>query len=134
MSALLKFLRQQTHAGKIRVVVGSTGDKGVSRREGFGKALSEEADVAYLTTDDPGFEDPMQIAQEIDAHIDHERVEVVFELDRKKATRLAIEASTATDVVVLAGRGEDKYLKVKGEKILYPTDVELAQEILEELE
>ena len=76
----------------------------------------------------------MQIAQEIDAHIDHERVEVVFELDRKKATRLAIEASTATDVVVLAGRGEDKYLKVKGEKILYPTDVELAQEILEELE
>ena len=61
----------------------------------------------------------MQIAQEIDAHIDHERVEVVFELDRKKATRLAIEASTATDVVVLAGRGEDKYLKVKGEKILY---------------
>ena len=51
----------------------------------------------------------MQIAQEIDAHIDHERVEVVFELDRKKATRLAIEASTATDVVVLAGRGEDKY-------------------------
>ncbi len=134
LSALLKFLRQQTHAGKIRVVVGSTGDKGVSRREGFGKALSEEADVAYLTTDDPGFEDPMQIAQEIDAHIDHERVEVVFELDRKKATRLAIEASTATDVVVLAGRGEDKYLKVKGEKILYPTDVELAQEILEELE
>lgn len=134
LSALLKFLRQQTHAGKIRVVVGSTGDKGVSRREGFGKALSEEADVAYLTTDDPGFEDPMQIAQEIDAHIDHERVEVVFELDRKKATRLAIEASTATDVVVLAGRGEDKYLKVKGGKILYPTDVELAQEILEELE
>ena len=134
LSALLKFLRQQTHAGKIRVVVGSTGDKGVSRREGFGKALSEEADVAYLTTDDPGFEDPMQIAQEIDAHIDHERVEVIFELDRKKATRLAIEASTAEDVVVLAGRGEDKYLKVKGEEILYPTDVELAQEILEELE
>lgn len=134
LSALLKFLRQQTHAGKIRVVVGSTGDKGVSRREGFGKALSEEADIAYLTTDDPGFEDPMQIAQEIDAHIDHERVEVIFELDRKKATRLAIEASTAEDVVVLAGRGEDKYLKVKGEEILYPTDVELAQEILEELE
>lgn len=134
LSALLRFLRQQTKAGKIFVVLGSTGDKGISRREGFGKALSEEADIAFLTTDDPGFEDPMTIAQEIDKHIDHDRVDVVFELDRKEAVKQAIHASTNDDVVVLAGRGEDKFMKIKGEELSYPTDVELAQEILEELD
>ncbi|MBD5068883.1 MAG: UDP-N-acetylmuramoyl-L-alanyl-D-glutamate--2,6-diaminopimelate ligase [Lactobacillus sp.] len=134
LSALLKFLRKQTNAGKIHVVLGSTGDKGISRREGFGKALSEEADVAYLTTDDPGFEDPLKIAQEIDQHIDHKRVDVVFELERKEAVKKALMASTSADVVVLAGRGEDKYLKVKGKELLYPTDVEIAQEILEDID
>ncbi|MEY8662371.1 UDP-N-acetylmuramoyl-L-alanyl-D-glutamate--2,6-diaminopimelate ligase [Ligilactobacillus faecis] len=134
LSALLRFLRQQTHAGKIRVVLGSTGDKGISRREGFGKALSEEADIAYLTTDDPGFEDPLKIAQEIARHIDTPKVEVIYELERKEAVRKAISASTAADVVVLAGRGEDKYMKIKGQEIAYPTDVEMAQEILEEID
>ena len=90
--------------------------------------------MAYLTTDDPGFEDPLKIAQEIDQHIDHKRVDVVFELERKEAVKKALMASTSADVVVLAGRGEDKYLKVKGKELLYPTDVEIAQEILEDID
>ena len=96
--------------------------------------MSEEADIAYLTTDDPGFEDPLKIAQEIARHIDTPKVEVIYELERKEAVRKAISASTAADVVVLAGRGEDKYMKIKGQEIAYPTDVEMAQEILEEID
>ena len=40
------------------VVVGAPGDKGVSRRPGFSESLTAYADKAFLTTDDPGFEDP----------------------------------------------------------------------------
>ena len=62
------------------------------------------------------------------------KIHVVFELERKEAVKKALMASTSADVVVLAGRGEDKYLKVKGKELLYPTDVEIAQEILEDID
>lgn len=133
LKALLQFLHQQTHAGKVIVVIGSTGNKGVSRREGFGKALSEEADVAVLTTDDPGYEDPRVIADAIDAHIDHERVTVQFVMDRKTAIETAINMSTPDDIVVLAGKGEDAYQKVNGVNTPYPTDVTIAKNAVKEL-
>ncbi|MBT9671379.1 UDP-N-acetylmuramoyl-L-alanyl-D-glutamate--2,6-diaminopimelate ligase [Secundilactobacillus kimchicus] len=133
MKALLSFLRQQTDAGRVIVVVGSTGDKGVSRRKGFGQALSEEANVAILTTDDPGFEDPRKIAQEIDAHIDHDRVSVQYVMDRSQAIRTAIEMSRADDIVVLAGKGEDAYQKINGVDTPYATDVTVAKNVVKEL-
>lgn len=133
LKALLSFLRTQTDAGKVIVVVGSTGNKGVSRREGFGKALSEAADIAILTTDDPGFEDPKEIAKAIDAHIDHSRVTVQYVMDRPEAIETAIKMSQSDDIVVLAGKGEDAYQKVNGVDTPYPTDVTIAKNVVEEL-
>ncbi|PWG01068.1 UDP-N-acetylmuramoyl-L-alanyl-D-glutamate--2,6-diaminopimelate ligase [Levilactobacillus bambusae] len=131
--ALLEFLKGQTHAGRVIIVVGSPGNKGESRRAGFGQAISEEADVAVLTTDDPGYEDPMAIAKQIDDHIDHGKVDVIFELDRPTAIKKAIEMSTGDDIVVLAGKGEDPYQKVKGVDTPYPTDVIIAKEVVKGL-
>ncbi|MBA1392934.1 UDP-N-acetylmuramoyl-L-alanyl-D-glutamate--2,6-diaminopimelate ligase, partial [Lactobacillus sp. XV13L] len=114
MKALLSFLQRQNPHSKMFVVVGSTGNKGVSRREGFGKVLSEYADYAYLTTDDPGFEDPQKIAEEIDSYINHKQVQVQIILDRQRAIQAAITQSHPGDVVVLAGKGEDAYQKIRG--------------------
>ena len=133
LKALLTFLEAQTDAGRVIVVVGSTGNKGVSRRAGFGKALSEKANIAILTTDDPAFEDPKKIAQEIDAHIDHDRVQVKFVMDRATAIKTAIEMSTKDVIVVLAGKGEDAYQKINGVDTPYPTDVTIAKQVVEEL-
>ncbi|UQS82041.1 UDP-N-acetylmuramoyl-L-alanyl-D-glutamate--2,6-diaminopimelate ligase [Bombilactobacillus folatiphilus] len=134
MSVLLGFLKKKYPHSKIIVVVGSTGDKGVSRRAGFAKALNENADVTYLTTDDPGFEDPKQICQEIDAKIDHNRVLVKTILDRQEAIKIAILHSRAQDIVVLAGKGEDGYQKIKGRDIAYPNDLKVAQQVIAEIE
>ena len=116
VKSVLSFLKQQKKYknSKVIIVVGSTGNKGVSRREGFGKAINEEADVAYLTSDDPGFEDPLDIAKEIDSFINHDKVEVHIELNRQKAIKLAIENSHVGDLVVLAAKGEDPYQKING--------------------
>lgn len=133
LKALFSFLRNQTHAGKVIAVVGCPGDKGISRRPGFGKALNEEVNHVFLTTDDPGFEDPMKIAQEIDSYINHDRVEVEYEMDRQKAIEKAIKMSNNDDIVVLAGKGEDPYQKVKGIDVPYPSDVNVAKRIVEEL-
>ncbi|ANK58867.1 UDP-N-acetylmuramoyl-L-alanyl-D-glutamate--2,6-diaminopimelate ligase [Loigolactobacillus backii] len=130
MKALLSFLESQQKTDKVIVVVGSPGNKGVSRRAGFAKVLSEYADVAFLTTDDPSFEDPLKIAKQIDENIDHKKVNVTIEIDRPKAIRKAIELSTENDIVVLAGKGDDAYQKVRGVDTPYPTDMVVAKEIV----
>lgn len=136
LKRLLAFLKRQTNAGKVTVVVGATGDKGISRRPGFGKALTEEQpDEVILTTDDPGYEDPLKIAQEIDSYIDHQRVQnVQFEMDRATAIKKAIDDSQNNDIVVLAGKGEDPYQKIKGQDTPYPTDEKIARDYINELE
>ncbi|WP_435370797.1 UDP-N-acetylmuramoyl-L-alanyl-D-glutamate--2,6-diaminopimelate ligase [Fructilactobacillus ixorae] len=129
--ALLQFLKSQAPTGKTIAVVGSPGNKGIDRREGFGKALSEEADVAILTTDDPGFEDPLMIAKAIDQHIKHDRVQVYYELDRKKAIQKAIQMGTPNDIIVVLGKGQDPYQKVNGVDLPYPTDSTIVQQLLD---
>lgn len=133
LKSLLKFLREQTQDERLIVLTGSTGDKGISRRSGLGQAISEEADVAILTTDDPATEDPLQIAQEIAEHIDQKRIEVQIILDRKTAVKKAIMMSKPNEIVVLAGKGRDATQKVNGKLLSYETDAKLAADISKEI-
>lgn len=135
---LVAFLRGQAakakKQGKVIVVLGAPGDKGISRRQGFGKALSEErVDHVILTTDDPGYEDPLEIASEIEQYIDPERVGYVeYIADRAEAIRRAIMLSE-NDMVVVAGKGADAYQKVEGKDTPYPSDLVVARRIIEKL-
>ncbi|MFD1432470.1 UDP-N-acetylmuramoyl-L-alanyl-D-glutamate--2,6-diaminopimelate ligase [Lacticaseibacillus yichunensis] len=133
VQALLHFLKAEYHDPAIRVVIGAPGDKGVSRRADFSKVLSEYATEAYLTTDDPGYEDPAKIASEIDAGIDHDKVTVHIELDRAKAIREAIEASGPEDVVVVAAKGADPYQKVRGVDTPWPMDLVVVGQVADTL-
>ncbi|WP_369008462.1 glutamate ligase domain-containing protein, partial [Klebsiella pneumoniae] len=111
---LLTFVREEHPDGRLIVLVGSTGDKAISRRKDFGRVLSELADVAVLTTDDPASEDPAKICQEIQTHITKE-MPVYTVLDRGEAIAHALSLSTtADDAIVLAGKGADLYQKVNG--------------------
>jgi UDP-N-acetylmuramoyl-L-alanyl-D-glutamate--2,6-diaminopimelate ligase len=129
MTALMHFIKAEYNDPKILVVVGAPGDKGVSRRPGFAKALTEYAQVAYLTTDDPGFEDPADIIDEIDAGIDHDKVTVNKVLDRQTAIEEAIAASKPGDIVIVAGKGADQYQKVRGIDTPWPSDSKVVQAI-----
>ncbi|MFD1672444.1 UDP-N-acetylmuramoyl-L-alanyl-D-glutamate--2,6-diaminopimelate ligase [Agrilactobacillus yilanensis] len=133
MKVLLRFLQHEYQDPRLIVVVGSPGDKGVSRRPGFAKVLTEYAQVALLTTDDPGFENPQSIAEQIDKDIDHNKVDVSIVLDRKTAIKQAIMMSQPGDIVVLAGKGADPYQKVRGIDTPYETDLAIAQQIADEL-
>lgn len=133
MKALLSFLQKEYQQPKLLVVVGSPGDKGVSRRAGFAKVLNEYAQRAILTTDDPGFEDPAAIAQEIRAGIDETKVQTTIELDRAQAIAQAIQESRPGEIVVLAAKGADAYQKVKGVDTPYPTDMVIAKTVAQRL-
>ena len=134
MMALMGFMKKEFSNPKIIVVVGAPGDKGVSRRPGFSQSLSVFADKAFLTTDDPGFEDPMDIAEEIDAGIDHAKVDVTIELDREKAIREAISMAGKNDVVLICGKGADPFQKIRGVNTPYPSDIVVARNAIKELE
>ncbi|MCF7522693.1 UDP-N-acetylmuramoyl-L-alanyl-D-glutamate--2,6-diaminopimelate ligase [Levilactobacillus brevis] len=133
MNALLSFLHTQFPDHRVIAVLGSTGDKGEDRREGFAKALNDYADAAYLTTDDPGHEDPMAIAREIDSHIDHTKVKTTIIAQRETAIAQAITTATNTDLVVLAGKGEDAYQKINGVDTPYASDPVVAQDVIDSL-
>ncbi|WEV71107.1 UDP-N-acetylmuramoyl-L-alanyl-D-glutamate--2,6-diaminopimelate ligase [Lactobacillus sp. ESL0785] len=134
MMALMGFMQREFNNPKIIVVVGAPGDKGVSRRPGFSQSLNAYADKAFLTADDPGFEDPNDIAQEINAGIDHTKVEVTIELDRMKAIHEAISMAHTGDVVLICGKGADGFQKVRGVDTPYPSDIVVAQRVIDELE
>ncbi|WP_125770672.1 UDP-N-acetylmuramoyl-L-alanyl-D-glutamate--2,6-diaminopimelate ligase [Companilactobacillus furfuricola] len=134
MKALLGFLRREYPGSKIKVIVGSPGDKGISRRSGFSKVLTELADSAILTTDDPGFEDPADICRQIDEKIDHDKVSTKIILDREEAIREMITTSQSGDIIVLAAKGDDPYQKTKGIDVPYPTDSVVAKSVLRDIE
>jgi UDP-N-acetylmuramoyl-L-alanyl-D-glutamate-L-lysine ligase len=129
LEALLGAARA-SRKGRIIVALGSTGNKGQSRRKDLGAVLARMADTAILTEDDPAFEDPLAIAEEIRAAIGG-AVETRVVIPREEAIRLALSlAENERDAVVIAGKGADRFQIVKGEKVPYEGDFAVAERII----
>ncbi|ALS02637.1 UDP-N-acetylmuramoylalanyl-D-glutamate--L-lysine ligase [Enterococcus silesiacus] len=126
---LLAFVKEEHPNGRLLVLIGSTGNKAISRRKDFGTVLSELADVAILTTDDPADEDPMMICQEIQSYITTD-IPVEIIVDRSEAIKEALAMSQPTDAVILAGKGADLYQKVSGEDTPYEGDFQIAERLI----
>ena len=125
----LQYLRQTHPHGQVVVVVGGVGGKAESRRADIGRAVSEEADVAYITEDDSANVDPREIMQAIVAHITP-NVTVHQIVDRKQAVTAAINGAHPDDVVLLAAKGRERFIYKNGEHVPYDGDYYLAQELL----
>ena len=120
----------ETHqTGKIALVLGSTGNKGESRRKDFGLLLNQHPEIqVFLTADDPNYEDPMAIADEISSYIHHPVEKIV---DREQAIKTAMSVtSQELDAVIIAGKGADCYQIVQGKKEDYPGDAAIAERYL----
>ncbi len=94
----------------------------------MGRALGEYADKVYLTSDDPDFEEASAIAQEIADAIINPEVAIILEMDREQAVKSAIAEADSKDIVIIAGKGAEQYLKVAGKKVPYIGDLTLAQQ------
>ena len=120
----------ETHqTGKIALVLGSTGNKGESRRKDFGLLLDQHPEIqVFLTADDPNYEDPMTIAEEISSYISHPVEKIV---DREQAIKAAMAITNQElDAVIIAGKGADCYQIVQGKKEDYPGDAAIAERYL----
>lgn len=130
LKAVSHVAKQLKPEGKLIILTGSAGGKALSRRPDMGKAISEEADVAILTADDPDFESVSSISEEIKAAITNPNVQVILEENRKEAILKALTMSDSQTALVLAGKGDEKTIKVKGQEIPYESDIEIVNDYM----
>ncbi len=110
---------------------GCGGNRAKSRRYEMGEVSSKLADLTIVTSDNPRFEEPMDIIADILIGVKKADGEYVTIPDRKDAIEYAIKNAKDGDVIVLAGKGHEDYQEIKGVKY-HMDERELIAEILEE--
>lgn len=105
-------------SGRIITVMGMGGNRDKSKRPIVGEIISKMSDVVILTSDNPRFENPLDIIEDIKKGI-KTNIPVYIEPDRRKAIKLAYNLSSNVDVIALLGKGNESYLIIDDEKIPY---------------
>ena len=117
--------------GKVITVVGAGGNRDKGKRPIMAKESARLSDRVIITSDNPRFEEPQDIINDIKtgmAKTDGKYVEIC---DRKEAITYAIEHGEPGDIIVLAGKGHEDYQEIKGVK--HPMDErDLIRDILAE--
>ncbi len=111
--------------GKLLVVFGCGGDRDTSKRPQMGAIAENLADLVVVTSDNPRSEDPQQIIVDILAGIKRMK-SVMVEPDRAKAIQLAVIDASASDVVVVAGKGHETYQIIKGKTFDFDDRIEVS--------
>ena len=107
------------------VVIGQAGERDPYKRPEVGKCVVENSDYAIFCYEDPRSEDPMNICQDIikDIKDTHNNYEII--IDRESAIKHAIDIAQKNDLVLILGKGNETYEKLKNETI-YFNDEEVA--------
>ena len=131
LESLLTTLKEY-ESGRLVCVFGCGGNRAKSRRYEMGEVSGRLADFTIITSDNPRFEEPLDIIADIVTGIEKTDGEYIKIPDRKEAIKYAIENGRKGDIIVLAGKGHEDYQEIKGVK--YPMDERvLISEVLEEL-
>ncbi len=102
---------------RIITLFGSVGGRTECRREELGSVSGALSDLSIITSDDPNFEDPRSICEEIAESCKAQGGEYVIIPDRAEAIEYAIMNAQKGDIIILAGKGHEETMKIKGENI-----------------
>ena len=107
------------------VVIGQAGERDAFKRPKVGNVVVENATHAIFTYEDPRSEDPMKICEDIVSELKntHSNYEIV--VDRREAIKKAINMAKEKDMVLILGKGNETYQKLKNETIHF-NDIEEA--------
>ncbi|KFI55424.1 Mur ligase family protein [Bifidobacterium callitrichos] len=120
---------------RITLVSGTTGGKAIDRREGIVKGALGRAESFIFTLDDPNFEDPRKICEEMASFVpDDGRQRVNIIVDREQAIVTAIrEARESTDrdgrfnIVLVIGKGHETRNIINGKAVYWPGDATIVR-------
>ena len=130
LKSLLSTLKDY-HPNRLICVFGCGGNRSKLRRFEMGEVSGRLADFTIITSDNPRFEEPMDIIKDIETGIKKTDGAYIEIADRKEAIAYAIDHGEKGDIIVLAGKGHEDYQEIKGVKY-HMDERELIQEVLEE--
>ena len=131
LESLLTTLKEY-NPKRLVCLFGCGGNRSKDRRFEMGEVSGRLADLTIITSDNPRFEEPQDIINDIKTGIAKTDGKYVEICDRKEAIKYAIEHGEPGDVIVLAGKGHEDYQEICGVK--HPMDERvLIKEVLEEL-
>ena len=106
---------------QVVTVVGCGGDRDKAKRPVMGEVACELSDRVILTSDNPRSEDPLEILKDMEETMGSAaKRKAVAISDRKEAIKMAVSLAKPFDILLIAGKGHEKYQEIKGVK--YPFD------------
>ncbi len=110
--ATIKKLRQGNE--RIITVVGCGGDRDKTKRPLMAAVACEYSDQVIFTSDNPRSEDPLEILQEMEIGVNVvARKKCITIADRKEAIKTAVKLAVKEDIILVAGKGHEKYQEIK---------------------
>jgi UDP-N-acetylmuramoyl-L-alanyl-D-glutamate--2,6-diaminopimelate ligase len=114
--------------GKIITVVGCGGDRDRTKRPLMAKVSCDYSDQVILTSDNPRTEDPDAIIAEMEQGIPPYAVQKVLSITkRREAIKTACRLAKSGDVILVAGKGHEKYQEIMGVKHPFDDKQELSE-------
>lgn len=119
---------------KIITVVGCGGDRDKTKRPVMAEVACEYSDKVILTSDNPRSEDPLEILKDMEAGLTvATKKKAISIADRKEAIKTAVSLADKDDIILVAGKGHEKYQDIKGVKYDFD-DKQVLNEMFELLE
>ena len=117
--------------GHVITVCGAGGNRDKGKRPLMAQEAVEQSDKVIITSDNPRFEDPQEIINDMLAGLNKQQMKkVVSIVDRREAIRTACMLAQKGDVILVAGKGHENYQEIKGVKHHFD-DKEVLHEIFQ---
>ncbi|MER5280450.1 UDP-N-acetylmuramoyl-L-alanyl-D-glutamate--2,6-diaminopimelate ligase [Streptomyces sp. NPDC002809] len=123
LSAVRDFAR-----GRVITVFGCGGDRDVTKRARMGEIAGSRSDLCVLTSDNPRYEDPEAIMDQITPGLRATGTRFERRADRREAIALALSAAGPDDIVLVAGKGSEPY-QIVGEQLIPFSDMATVREL-----
>ena len=103
--------------GKVITVCGAGGNRDKGKRPLMAQEAARQSDRVIITSDNPRFEEPQDIINDMIAGLNKEQLKKVITIvDRKEAIKTACMMARKGDVILVAGKGHENYQEIKGVK------------------
>ncbi len=119
---------------QVITVVGCGGDRDKTKRPVMAEAACEHSDKVIFTSDNPRTEDPVQIIKDMEEGLPAAaKRKYISIVDRREAIKTAISLAKPEDIILIAGKGHEKYQEIKGVKNHFD-DKQVVREVFEMLD
>ena len=131
LESILKTMRAY-NPPRLVCMFGCGGNRAKSRRYEMGEVSGNMADLTIITSDNPRFEEPQDIINDIITGIEKTDGKYIEIIDRREAISYCMKNAHPGDIVVLAGKGHETYQEIKGVKY-HMSEEETVMELLQEM-